>query len=85
MLSMSRFLDVHSMTNVSESTIRKLQGAPPDEFGVKQLNVLYNGQLISAFTFLKLQAESQLKSIMKSTMSSVTGLQRYKPLFRNLN
>jgi len=39
---MSRFLDVHSLTNINESSIRKLQGAPPDEFGVKQLNVFYN-------------------------------------------
>ena len=49
---MSRFLDVHSLTNVNESTIRKLQGAPPDEFGVKQLNVLCNMAADHCFCFL---------------------------------
>jgi hypothetical protein len=49
----SRFLDVHSLTNVNESTIRKLQGAPPDEFGVKQLNVLCNRAADLWFCFLE--------------------------------
>ena len=49
----SRFLHVHSFTNVNESTIRKLQGAPPDEFGVKQLNVLYNRAADLCFCFLE--------------------------------
>lgn len=40
---MPRFLDVHSFSKINQSVIRNLQGAPPDEFGVKQLNVLYNG------------------------------------------
>jgi len=50
---MSKFLDVHSLTNVNEGTIRKLQGAPSDEFGVRQLNVLYNRAADLCFCFLE--------------------------------
>jgi hypothetical protein len=46
---LARFLDVHSFTKINQSVIRNLQGAPPDEFGVKQLNVLITKLLISAF------------------------------------
>jgi hypothetical protein len=35
------FLDVYSLKKIGESA-RNLQGAPPDEFGVRQLNVPYN-------------------------------------------
>ncbi len=56
---MPRFLDVHSFSKINQSVIRKLQGAPPDEFGVKQLNVLYNGAADPCFCFLELQAENR--------------------------
>jgi len=35
------FLDVYSLKKIGESA-RNLQGAPPDEFGIRQLNVPYN-------------------------------------------
>lgn len=50
---MSKFLDVHSLTTVNESMIRKLQGALSDEFGVRQLNVLYNMAADLYFCFLE--------------------------------
>lgn len=50
---MPRFLDVHSFSKINQSVIRNLQGAPPDEFGVKQLNVLYNGAVDLCFCFLE--------------------------------
>ena len=43
---MSRFLDVHSIKKINESTIR-------NEFGVKQLNVLYNKAADLCFCFLE--------------------------------
>jgi hypothetical protein len=46
---MPRFLDVHSFSKINQSVIKKLQGDPPDEFGVKQLNVLYNGGSLLLF------------------------------------
>jgi hypothetical protein len=75
---LARFLDVHSFTKINQSVIRNLQGAPPDEFGVKQLNVLITKLLISAFVFLKLQAENRWKNIMKNIILNVIGSQKYK-------
>jgi hypothetical protein len=40
-------------TKINQNVIRNLQGAPPDEFGVKQLNVLYNGAADLCFCFLE--------------------------------
>jgi Protein of unknown function (DUF4242) len=60
-LSMSKFLDVHSLANMSESMIRKLQGAPPDEFGVKQLNVLYNRVADLCFCFLEAPSKESVE------------------------
>jgi hypothetical protein len=39
---MPRFLDVHSLKGFDEDTLKKLQQAPIDEFGVKHLNLMYN-------------------------------------------
>jgi hypothetical protein len=52
-LSMSKFLDVHLSATMRDSMIRKLQGAPSDEFGVRQLNVLYNSAADLCFCFLE--------------------------------
>ncbi len=39
---MPKFLDVHSLKDLDERTLRKTQDAPKDEFGVTHDNVLYN-------------------------------------------
>ena len=39
---MPRFLDVHPLNGLDEESLRKLQNAPVDEFGVKHLNLMYN-------------------------------------------
>ena len=39
---MPKFLDVHSLKGFEEQTLRKLQQAPVDEFGITHDNILYN-------------------------------------------
>ena len=39
---MPKFLDVHSLKGFEEETLRKLQQAPVDEFGITHDNILYN-------------------------------------------
>lgn len=39
---MARFLDTHEIGSVTEDQLKKLQGSPPDEFGVIYINMLYN-------------------------------------------
>jgi len=39
---MPKFLDVHSLKDVDEETLRKAQNSPKDEFGVTHDNILYN-------------------------------------------
>ena len=39
---MPKFLDVHSLKDTDEKTLRKTQDAPKDEFGVTHDNILYN-------------------------------------------
>jgi hypothetical protein len=51
--SLPKFLDVHSCSNITEESLKELQVAPPDEFGVKQLNVLYNKVYDLCFCFLE--------------------------------
>ena len=39
---MPKFLDVHSFKGFDEETLKKLQNAPVDEFGIKHLNLMFN-------------------------------------------
>ena len=39
---MPKFLDVHSLKDVDEETLRKAQDSPKDEFGVSHDNIMYN-------------------------------------------
>jgi len=39
---MPRFLDSHKLKGIAEETLKNLQNAPRDEFGVKHVNLLYN-------------------------------------------
>jgi hypothetical protein len=75
---MPRFLDVHSFSKINQSVIRNLQGAPPDEFGVRQLNVLYNGAADLCFCFLEAPNRESVEKHMKNTILSAIGSQRYK-------
>jgi Protein of unknown function (DUF4242) len=36
------FLDVHSLGKFSEDTLKRLQESSRDEFGIKDINILYN-------------------------------------------
>jgi hypothetical protein len=39
---MPKFLDIHALGNYSEDELKKAKQLPPDEFGVKVLNIFYN-------------------------------------------
>jgi glycine cleavage system aminomethyltransferase T len=39
---MPKFLDVHSLKDLDEQSLRKIQDAPKDEFGIIHDNMLYN-------------------------------------------
>ena len=48
---MPRFLDVHSMKDLDEDSLKEIQNAPTDEFGVLHLNILYNPEVDRCFWF----------------------------------
>ena len=50
---MPRFLDVHSFHSLDESTVKELQCSPPDEYGVKHLNILFNKANDLCFCYLE--------------------------------
>jgi hypothetical protein len=56
---MPKFLDVHSLKGFEEETLRKLQQSPVDEFGIIHLNIMYNKNKTSSFTFLMHPIEKQ--------------------------
>jgi hypothetical protein len=39
---MTRFLDAHKIGSFTEEQLMNLQKSPPDGFGVKNVNILYN-------------------------------------------
>lgn len=41
-IRLPKFLDVHSLKDVDDETLRKLQESPVDEFGVTHDNMMYN-------------------------------------------
>ena len=52
-VGLPKFLDVHSFHSLGESTVKELQKSPPDEFGVRHLNILYNREADLCFCLLE--------------------------------
>ena len=48
-----KFLDVHSLKDFDEETLKNLQRSPVDEFGIKHLNILYNKEDDKFFCLLE--------------------------------
>ncbi len=51
--SMPKFLDSHPLKGVKPETLKKLQDAPVDEFGVKHLNLIYSEDEDRMYCFLE--------------------------------
>ena len=47
-----KFLDVHSLKDVDDETLRKLQQSPIDEFGVTHDNMMYNRDVDKMYCLL---------------------------------
>ena len=47
-----KFLDVHSLKDVDDETLRKLQQSPIDEFGVTHDNMMYNREVDKMYCLL---------------------------------
>ena len=48
-----KFLDVHSLKEFDEETLRKLQESPKDEFGITHINMMYNKEEDKFFCLLE--------------------------------
>ncbi len=49
---MPKFLDSHDLKGVNPETLKKLQNAPKDEFGVTHLNIIYSEDEDRCYCFL---------------------------------
>ncbi len=49
---MPKFLDSHELKGVNPETLKKLQNAPKDEFGVTHLNIIYSEDEDRCYCFL---------------------------------
>jgi Protein of unknown function (DUF4242) len=49
---MPRYLDVHTLGNFSEETLKKLQASPKDEFGISHVNLIFNKEEDKFFCIL---------------------------------
>jgi len=49
---MPKFLDSHGLQGVDPETLKKLQNAPKDEFGVTHLNIIYSEDEDRCYCFL---------------------------------
>jgi len=47
-----KFLDSHDLKGVNPETLKKLQNAPKDEFGVTHLNIIYSEDEDKCYCFL---------------------------------
>ena len=47
-----KFLDTHKRMGLSEDTLRNMQNAPKDEFGVKHINMFYSDNEDKLFCLL---------------------------------
>ena len=49
---MPKFLDSHELKGTNPETLKKLQNAPKDEFGVTHLNIIYSEDEDRCYCFL---------------------------------
>ena len=47
-----KFLDIHSLKEFDEETLRKLQESPKNEFGITHINMMYNKEKDKIFCLL---------------------------------
>lgn len=50
---MPKFLDSHPLKGTSSQTLKNLQNAPKDEFGVTHLNLIYSEEEDRCYCFLE--------------------------------
>jgi len=50
---MPKFLDSHGLKGANPKTLKKLQNAPKDEFGVTHLNIIYSEDEDRMYCFLE--------------------------------
>ena len=50
---MPKFLDSHPLKGTSPETLKKLQNAPKDEFGVTHLNLIFSEEEDKCYCFLE--------------------------------
>ena len=50
---MPKFLDSHPLKGTAPQTLKKLQNAPKDEFGVTHLNLIYSEEEDRCYCFLE--------------------------------
>ena len=58
---MPKFLDSHSMKEVDTESLKKLQNAPKDEFGVTHLNLIFNEEEDKMYCFLEAPDKESVK------------------------
>ena len=73
---MPKFLDAHALKGTDEETIKNLQNAPADEFGIKHVNLMYNQEEDRFFVLPKHPTKMRLKSTMKSSALTANGYQK---------
>ena len=49
---MPKFLDAHTLGNVTEDQLRKAQNMPKDEYGITHTNIMYNKAENKAYCLL---------------------------------
>lgn len=58
---MPKFLDSHSLKGANPETLKKLQNAPKDEFGVIHLNLIYSKDDDKMYCFLEAPDKEAVK------------------------
>jgi len=56
-----KFLDSHSLKGANPETLKKLQDAPKDEFGVTHLNLIYSKNDDKMYCFLEAPDKEDVK------------------------
>ena len=70
---MPKFLDAHALQGTDEETLRNLQKAPADEFGIKHVNLMYNQAEDRFFVSRKHPTKMQYRNIIVNTALTVSG------------
>ena len=80
---MARFLDIHIIGPITIEQLKELQKSPPDEFGVRHINILYNYEANIMYCILEAPSKEAVEKHHSKLGYKCDRIQKSGPQLKN--